>query len=277
MENVEELSRALEYPWDKWSIFLHPTQRELSQRDYAGPARIAGSAGTGKTIVALHRAVYLARTHPQARVLLTTFSEALANALRTKLRRLISNEPQLGERIDVHSIDAIGSRLYQSRFGKPNLASHNNIAEVIEQAAAGTPNHKFRQGFSLRNGIKSLMHGNRQCRWCATESPRGKQNSEEAAGDFVVHFQGSRETSGACCSRCAFHEARSRYRERNRSFDFAVIDEAQDLTVAHLRFLAGGETGRTASSPVIWVSGFSNNRSLGSNSGRHPGRSKPDC
>ena len=37
MENVEELSRALEYPWDKWSIFLHPTQRELSQRDYAGP------------------------------------------------------------------------------------------------------------------------------------------------------------------------------------------------------------------------------------------------
>src|SRR5205085_12398547 len=55
MENVEELTRALEYPWDKWSIFLHPVQRELSQRDYAGPARLAGSAGTGKTIVALHR------------------------------------------------------------------------------------------------------------------------------------------------------------------------------------------------------------------------------
>src|SRR6266487_4196402 len=123
MENVEELSRALEYPWDKWSIFLHPTQREISQQNYSGPARVAGSAGTGKTIVALHRTVYLARAHPESRVLLTTFSEALANALRTKLRRLIANEPQLGERIDVHSIDAIGIRLYESRFGKPNLAS----------------------------------------------------------------------------------------------------------------------------------------------------------
>src|SRR5205823_9206082 len=79
MENVEELSRALEYPWDKWSIFLHPTQREISRRDYSGPARVAGSAGTGKTIVAAHRAVYLARAHPESRVLLTTFSEPLAN------------------------------------------------------------------------------------------------------------------------------------------------------------------------------------------------------
>src|SRR6266436_1329197 len=94
VENIEELTRALEYPWDKWSIFLHPTQRELSQRDYTGPARVAGSAGTGKTIVALHRAVYLARLHPDGRVLLATFSETLANALRIKLRRLISNEPR---------------------------------------------------------------------------------------------------------------------------------------------------------------------------------------
>jgi mRNA-degrading endonuclease RelE of RelBE toxin-antitoxin system len=106
VENVEELTRALEYPWDKWSIFLHPTQREISQCDLAGPARVGGSAGTGKTIVALHRAVHLAKKHPDARVLLTTFSEPLANALRTKLRRLISKDPRLAERIDVYSIDA---------------------------------------------------------------------------------------------------------------------------------------------------------------------------
>ena len=95
MANVEELERALDYPWDKWTIFLHPAQRTLVERDYSGPARVAGSAGTGKTIVALHRAVFLVRAIPDARVLLTTFSETLANALRTKLRRLISNEPRL--------------------------------------------------------------------------------------------------------------------------------------------------------------------------------------
>ena len=58
MANVEELERAVDYPWDKWTIFLHPAQRALVERDYSGPARVAGSAGTGKTIVALHRAVY---------------------------------------------------------------------------------------------------------------------------------------------------------------------------------------------------------------------------
>ena len=70
MHNVEELQCALEYPWEKWTIFLHSAQRQLVERDYGGPARVAGSAGTGKTIVALHRAVFLARTNPEARVLL---------------------------------------------------------------------------------------------------------------------------------------------------------------------------------------------------------------
>lgn len=52
MANVEELQRALDFPWDKWTVFLHPDQREIVERDYAGPARVSGSAGTGKTIVA---------------------------------------------------------------------------------------------------------------------------------------------------------------------------------------------------------------------------------
>ncbi len=66
MSDVEELERALEYPWDKWTIFLHPAQRQWVERDYSGPARVSGSAGTGKTIVALHRAVLLARKNPDA-------------------------------------------------------------------------------------------------------------------------------------------------------------------------------------------------------------------
>ena len=80
MTNVEELERALDFPWEKWTVFLHPEQRQWVERDYAGPARVSGSAGTGKTIVALHRAAYLARTHPEARVLLTTFSDPGARA-----------------------------------------------------------------------------------------------------------------------------------------------------------------------------------------------------
>jgi hypothetical protein len=51
LANIEELERALDYPWDKWAVFLHPAQRRLVESDYNGPARISGSAGTGKTIV----------------------------------------------------------------------------------------------------------------------------------------------------------------------------------------------------------------------------------
>src|SRR5690606_25850797 len=72
IENREELERALDFPWEKWTTFLHPAQRDVVERDFAGPARVSGSAGTGKTIVALHRTVHLARKNPEARVLLAT-------------------------------------------------------------------------------------------------------------------------------------------------------------------------------------------------------------
>lgn len=147
MGDVEELERALEYPWDKWTIFLHPAQRQLVERDYNGPARVAGSAGTGKTIVALHRAAHLARHNRQSRILLTTFSDTLAKALDAKLRRLLHHEPRLGENIEVHSLNAIGRKLYKSRIGAPKLASDKVIGELLADAAK-QPNgesggHKF--------------------------------------------------------------------------------------------------------------------------------------
>jgi superfamily I DNA and RNA helicase len=98
--NVEELEVALNSPWEKWAVFLHPAQRQLVERDFNGPAKVAGSAGTGKTIVALHRAVHLADDNPSARVLLATFSDVLANALQSKLRLLIGRRPRLGEQIE---------------------------------------------------------------------------------------------------------------------------------------------------------------------------------
>ncbi len=119
MRSVDELERALEYPWDRWTIFLHPAQRALVDRDYNGPARVSGSAGTGKTIVALHRAASLARRHPEARILLTTFSEPLASALRSRLAKLLGNEPRLGERVEVHSMTAAARRLYRAKMEGP--------------------------------------------------------------------------------------------------------------------------------------------------------------
>ncbi len=147
MTNAEELAAALDYPWDKWTIFLHPAQRELVERDFNGPARVAGSAGTGKTIVALHRAAHLARHNRESRILLTTFSDTLSNALRSKLRRLLHHEPRLGENIEVYSIDAIGRRLYELQFGAANIASDDRIRSRLAEAAKEISRHKFSQHF----------------------------------------------------------------------------------------------------------------------------------
>jgi len=149
MTNVEELQRALDFPWEKWTVFLHPEQRQWVERDYTGPARISGSAGTGKTIVALHRAVHLARSHPESRVLLTTFSGTLASALHTKLKRLVGSEPRLAERIDVHSLDTIGLRLYKSLCGPVNLATRKVVKELLGEAAKAVRDHKFSLHFLL--------------------------------------------------------------------------------------------------------------------------------
>jgi superfamily I DNA/RNA helicase len=99
--------------------------------------------------VALHRAAHLARANPSARVLLTTFSDTLASALRTKLKRLLSNEPRLGERIDVYSLNAIGLRLYKAHIGAATIAARQVVNDLIREAAKAVDGHKFGQHFLL--------------------------------------------------------------------------------------------------------------------------------
>jgi len=149
MTDVDELARALDYPWERWTVFLHPAQRDLVERRFGGPARVAGSAGTGKTIVALHRTVHLARTNPDARILLTTFSEALASNLRTKLLRLVGTEPRLRERIDVEPLDTVARRLHDRLFGRAEIASLEGIRELVREVARESADEKFSAAFLL--------------------------------------------------------------------------------------------------------------------------------
>ncbi len=145
--NVDQLERALDFPWEKWAVFLHPAQRRLVERSYGGPVRVSGSAGTGKTIVALHRAVVLARRHPEARVLLTTFSKALANSLKARLHYLIGNEPDIAGRIEVHPVTGIAYEMYSAAFGQPNIASSALVRELLRQAAAQADGQRFTERF----------------------------------------------------------------------------------------------------------------------------------
>jgi mRNA-degrading endonuclease RelE of RelBE toxin-antitoxin system len=245
MTNVEELQRALEFPWDKWSVFLHPDQRQSVERNYSGPARISGSAGTGKTIVAVHRAVFLARTNPNSRVLLTTFSHILANALRSKLRRLISNEPRLAERLEVHSIDAIGQRLYKSHFGSANLASPEVIRELLTAAAKEVGDHKFSAHFLLTEWEQVVDAWQLDTWESYRDVARLGRKTRLPEPQRAVLWQIFERVRAALASRKMVTTsgmftrlAGAIHKDRNPPFDFAVVDEAQDIGVAHLRFLA---------------------------------------
>ncbi|MDE2837257.1 MAG: UvrD-helicase domain-containing protein [Chloroflexota bacterium] len=250
MRDVEELERALDFPWEKWAVFLHPAQRAIVERDFSGPAKVSGSAGTGKTIVALHRAVHLARANPNARVLLTTFSQPLANALRDRLRVLVTSEPQLAERVEVYAIDALAERLYRLNVGTPAFASEAQLRALIEEAAVSVEDNRFSQAFMLaeweqvvdawqldtweayrdvpRLGRRrSLPEAQRRTLWSVFEQVRSRLH-EQGLVTRSQMFAGLAATFGA----------------RRSPFDFVVVDESQDIGVAQMRFLAALGAGR---------------------------------
>lgn len=245
MTNMEELERALAFPWEKWTVFLHPAQRYLVERNYTGPARISGSAGTGKTIVALHRAVFLARRHPQARILLTTFSDALANALRVKLSRFLGNESEVSNRLVVCSIQSVAYALYSDVFEEPNVVVPEQVRSLLRSAAAKVPEHRFTESFLFgewrdvvdawqldsweayrdvqRLGRKTRIGGKqRELLWSIFQ-----QVQDEIAQRNLLTWPG-----------LFYRVADYLTKSNEQPFDFAVVDEAQDMGISELRLLA---------------------------------------
>ncbi|SDM41768.1 UvrD/REP helicase N-terminal domain-containing protein [Geodermatophilus siccatus] len=89
----DQLTQVLSGSFAAWRVFLHPDQRAYAYRDtYRGAFRLSGGAGTGKTVVALHRAHFLSQQNPKARIVLTTYTTTLADSLRAGLNEL---DPEL--------------------------------------------------------------------------------------------------------------------------------------------------------------------------------------
>jgi len=103
----EELQKMLDAPLEKWRVFLHPSQRKLIARNWNGPVRVLGGAGTGKTVVAMHRAKWLATQlvdTSNKKILFTTFTKNLAADINVHLGQ-ICTKAEL-DRIEVINIDA---------------------------------------------------------------------------------------------------------------------------------------------------------------------------
>ena len=245
IENAEELRQALEYPWDKWMVYLHPSQREIIEADFPGPARVAGSAGTGKTLVALHRAVRLAHAVPDACVLLTTFSRPLANMLERKLNILAAGDVSLLSRVTVVAFHGVAEQLYELSFGRrPHIASE----EVIRNIVAKIANEQSAEEIPLRflqsewtNVIDAWQVASEDAYAAVPRlGHKNRMGAKQRARLWPI-FQAIREKfakTGAMTWAQVFAELAVRYSgSSTKPFTNIVVDEAQDLGIPELGLL----------------------------------------
>ncbi len=114
VEDELELEAMLNAPLERWRVFLHPSQRRLVERRWNGPTRVLGAAGTGKTVVAMHRARWLARNLPgRGRILFVTFTKNLAADIEHNLSAIC--KPEESARTEVTNLDRWVTRFLQGR------------------------------------------------------------------------------------------------------------------------------------------------------------------
>jgi hypothetical protein len=244
--NQEELEQALAFPWEQWGVFLHPSQRALVDRSFSGPARVAGSAGTGKTIVAIHRAVRLARENPSAKILLASFSESLAEAMAKKTLVLAPETGGIVARVTTASFRRIAEQMYQLEHGvRPRIAAEAMLREWLRAAATTTGLKGFSERFLLsewtnvvdawgissldsystveRMGRKSRLGPNQRARLWPVFAAVREALAAERYTTWANVFTGL---------------AKALEGRLSKPFDHVIIDEAQDLAPAELRFFA---------------------------------------
>jgi hypothetical protein len=250
VENLDELRAALDAPWERWAVFLHPSQRAFVDRDYDGPARVTGSAGTGKTVVALHRAVRLLRADPHARVLLTTFSQPLADALRRKVDVLAGPETSFVSRLTVAPLDAIALELYEAAFGhKPRLVTEAHLRAALIQAGEGSA---FTERFLFAEWTFVFDAWQVEDAGAYAAVPRlgrknrlGAKQRERLATIFLAARESLRRQHLMTVAELFGAVTRHYAARPEKPFGHVVVDEAQDLSVPELRFLAAIVVERT--------------------------------
>ena len=145
----QELEAMLDAPLEKWRVFLHPSQRRMVTAHYRGPARVLGGAGTGKTVVAMHRAKHLATkvfTEDTDRLLFTTFTKNLANDIDVNLAKLCPNAAK--KRIEVVHLDEWTANFLRSKGYRYRIVywpQTPGLKDLWDQALALRP-----EGFSTR-------------------------------------------------------------------------------------------------------------------------------
>lgn len=236
-DSSEDLRLALEAPLEKWIAFLHPSQRKIVEGEFSGPVKVTGSAGTGKTVVALHRARKLAREGNH--VLLTSYVTTLCENLERSLALITT--PEVRERITVSTVHALALDAVREVDPRIQPAGTDRAREALDSAATGSA---FDRGFvhaewenviqrrgivawpeyrsTLRTGRGSpLSIRDRKALWEIFTDARQRLDDRHLVTwtDLCIRAAGLLPTKSSV------------------SFDAVVVDELQDLNAAEIRFL----------------------------------------
>jgi len=245
VSSEDELKQVLLGQWDKWQVFLHPEQKSIVEADYEGPIRVSGSAGTGKTIVALHRANFLLRKNEEVRVLLTTLSPALAGYLHSNFKRLINDKPRYAERIEITSLDDYALRLYKINIGEPDLVTKPDMVKFIVSSMKQVKECKFNQNLVINEWenvvdafqVKSAeFYANIERLGRRTRLAETQRKIMWEIMEKVIH--GLKAVGKITINEMYLKLTLAVQEMKTKPFAHVVVDEAQDLSVAQIKFIA---------------------------------------
>jgi hypothetical protein len=234
------LAAALRQPLDRWLAFLHPSQQALVGLDARGPVKVTGGAGTGKTVVALHRARELSRRGH--RVLLTSFVGTLCDNLRRNLRRLCT--PTELASITVSTVHKQALALVRAVEPGTEPVDDALVAALLDQLAgvhAPTVDRAF-----VRAEWDAVIDRQGLVTWAeyraARRTGRGRALAAAERKALWAVFGGvqdalrarRRATWSMLCRRA---EAALATGALASPFDAVVVDEVQDLRPAELRLV----------------------------------------
>ncbi len=243
-----DLEEMLAAPLEKWRVFLHPSQRKLVERDWNGPVRVLGGAGTGKTVVAMHRAKWLAQnrfTEPSDRILFTTFTRNLAIDIEANLKAICS--PELIRRIRVINLDAWVAEFLRQEGVEVRIVYEEETQEIWQQAYTLAPVELgFSQSFYQQEWHEIVSEQNCQTLrdyLVARRTGRGTRLSRQQRQliwpvfeEFrnLLREKGFREPDGA------MRDAAELLADRGTEtlpYKSIIVDEAQDMSEAAFSLL----------------------------------------
>lgn len=273
IEDNDELRRVIEdEDFAAWRVFLHPEQRKYVEHDYSGPFRLSGGAGTGKTVVLLHRARALAKKDPSARILLTTFTTTLAEALRTDMKSLDPSVPissKIGQPgVFVSGVDAAASAVMKAASGvdlamavetvlgarSSEMSKRTNAGlvwqEVIDSAGTELPENLRSPAFFAAEYVMVVLPNRittREAYFKVRRPGRGValDRGKRAAVWAVIeayrswtNIDGSIDFTEAAAIAAARLELATAAGEPHM-FDHVLVDEGQDLSPSQWQLLRG--------------------------------------